>query len=275
MARTRHRLLTALLGSALAGFTYYGYRSDLLEARARVASGSRLAQAATGPIEYAAAGSGPPVLIVHGAGGGFDQGMALGDALADRFHVIAVSRFGYLRTPLPEDASAVAQADAHAALLDALEIRQAAIIGASAGAPSALQFALRHPERTRALVLLVPAAYVPRPEGAPAVTPTPLVAFLAGTVLRSDFLFWTALHLARDTLIRSLLATPPALVKQAQSDEQSRVQRLLRADSPRERAPPRPDERRGRHVVARARRARDDYRTDARHQLRRRPVRYL
>jgi pimeloyl-ACP methyl ester carboxylesterase len=52
-----------------------------------------------------------------------------------------MSRFGYLRTPLPADASAAAQADAHACLLDALGIRRAAIVGASAGAPSAMQFA--------------------------------------------------------------------------------------------------------------------------------------
>ncbi len=57
--------------------------------------------------------------------------MAFAEALADRFHVIAMSRFGYLRTPLPLDASASAQADAYACLLDALNIRQAAIIGDS------------------------------------------------------------------------------------------------------------------------------------------------
>ena len=39
-------------------------------------------------------------------------------------------------------------------------------MGVSAGGPSALQFALRFPDRTRALVLLVPAVYTPRPDGA-------------------------------------------------------------------------------------------------------------
>lgn len=227
MARTSTRALAVLLGSALAGISYYAYRRDMLRARARIAHDSRIAQTARGPIEYAAAGSGPPVLIVHGAGGGFDQGMALGQVLADRFHVIAMSRFGYLRTPLPEDASAAAQADGHAALLDALKNQRAAVIGVSAGAPSAMQLALRHPGRIKALVLQVPAAYVPRPEGSPSVPAPPWVAFLSYTALRSDFLFWAAVRLARDTLIRSILATPPELVKQASAEEQARVQTII------------------------------------------------
>jgi len=52
---------------------------------------------------------------------------------------------GYLRTPMPADASAAAQADAHACLLDALGIRRAAVMGGSAGAPSALQMGTSPP----------------------------------------------------------------------------------------------------------------------------------
>lgn len=193
----------------------------------RVTTGSQIAQTAGGPIEYAAAGSGSPVLVVHGAGGGFDQGLAIGRPYVDRFHVIAPSRFGYLRTPLPADASAAAQADAHAHLLDALDIRQVAVLGVSAGAPSAMQFALRHPHRTKALVLLVPATYTPRPRGAPSMTAPPLVAFFANTALRSDFLFWAAIKLAPDAVIRSLLGTPPERVRRAAPEEKTRIQIVL------------------------------------------------
>ena len=81
--------------------------------------------------------------MVHGSGGGYDQGLDFGEPLASKgLRIIAVSRFGYLGTPLPADASAAAQADAYACLLDALKIRRAPVIGASAGAPSAMQFAL-------------------------------------------------------------------------------------------------------------------------------------
>src|SRR5688572_13998823 len=128
------------------GWVARSYQQDLQAARERIATSSSVARTACGAIEYAEAGSGPAVLVVHGAGGGFDQGLDFaGDLAASGFRVIAVSRFGYLRTPLPADASAAAQADAHACLLDALGIPRAAVIGASAGAPSSLQFALRYP----------------------------------------------------------------------------------------------------------------------------------
>jgi pimeloyl-ACP methyl ester carboxylesterase len=181
-----------------------------------------------GPIEYAERGEGQPVLVVHGAGGGFDQGLELGnDLVRAGFRVIAPSRFGYLRTPLPADASAEAQADAHACLLDALNVQSAAILGVSAGGPSALQFALRFPGRTRALVLLVPAVYAPRPSQAAPVRASRTTMFLLDTALRSDFLFWAASKVAHRTFIRAILGTPPDLVANASAEEQARVEAVL------------------------------------------------
>ena len=72
-----------------------------------------------------------------------------------------MSRFGYLRTSRPADASPEAQADAHICLLNALGIDRTAIMGISAGGPSAMQTALRHPNRVIALVLVVLIAYKP------------------------------------------------------------------------------------------------------------------
>jgi 2-hydroxy-6-oxonona-2,4-dienedioate hydrolase len=56
------------------------YRHDFSQARARIATSS-IAQTVCGPVEYVSAGSGTPVLVVHGAGGGFDQGMDFGGDL--------------------------------------------------------------------------------------------------------------------------------------------------------------------------------------------------
>lgn len=219
-------VVLGLIGLSL--LVFIGYRSDLRQATARIATGSELVDTPCGPIEYAVAGKGAPVLVVHGAGGGFDQGAAFGTALQRQgFRVIAMSRFGYLRTPLPDDASAAAQADAHACLLDALRIERAAVIGVSAGAPSSLQFALRHPQRTSALVLLVPAIYAPRPGNAPPVKTPSGTEFLFDTALQSDFLMWAASKLARPTMFRAILATPADVVDGASADEQARAAQML------------------------------------------------
>lgn len=167
------------------------------------------------------------MLVVHGAGGGFDQGMDIADPLITAgYRVIAVSRFGYLRTPMPAEASAEAQADAHACLLTALGVQRAAVIGASAGAPSSLQFALRHPERCAALVLLVPAVFTPRPEGAAPVHTPRGTSLMFDTALRSDFVFWAAQHVAPALLGRAILATPAAVLASADAAERARVARI-------------------------------------------------
>jgi 2-hydroxy-6-oxonona-2,4-dienedioate hydrolase len=163
---------------------YPFFLSDMRAARERISTGSNVVQTRCGPIEYAEAGRGPAVLLVHGAGGGFDQSMmAAGNELAQTARVIAPSRFGYLRTPLPPDASPAAQADAHACLLDALKVDRAFVFAASAGSPSAMQFALRHAERTRGLALLVPLAYKPD-------SPIPAPPSAARWLFHSEFVIW-------------------------------------------------------------------------------------
>lgn len=226
---------TAICALALAvAFVYASYRRDIAAARARVASGSLIANTPCGPIEYAVAGNGPPVLVIHGAGGGFDQGLEFSRPLMENgFEVIAVSRFGYLRTPLPADASPAAQADAHACVLDALKLPQAVVFGGSAGAPSAMQLCLRHPQRCSAMVLGVPLAFVQRPASAPPPAPASRLAlFLMETTLKSDFAFWITTKLAHDYMVQTILATPPADVRNATADEQDRVEQVLRHIEP-------------------------------------------
>jgi pimeloyl-ACP methyl ester carboxylesterase len=234
MTRSHGRVVRTGLGIGLAfGAGYVGagalaaFRRDMRRARRRLRA-SHIAETERGPIEFAEAGSGAPILVVHGAGGGFDQGLDFARTLAARgFRIIAMSRFGYLRTPLPADASAEAQADAHARLLDALRIERAAIIGASAGAPSALQFALRHPQRCSALVLMVPALYAPHAGEASSLRAPSGTEFAFATALRSDLLLWAALRFVRRLVTRALLATPPEVVAAAEPEEQARVLRIL------------------------------------------------
>ena len=209
------------------------FDSDMKLAAARAASGSVVIDTRCGPIEYQEAGTGAALLMVHGSGGGHDQGMAFaGDLARQGIRVIAMSRFGYLRTPRPADASPAAQADAHVCLLDALGIGQAAVVGGSAGAPSAMQTAIRHPARVSALVLLVPLAYKP---ATVANSASPLAAPAEAILMRligSDLLFWTGLHVARDQVIRYVLATPPEQVAAASPQERARVNAILDAILP-------------------------------------------
>jgi pimeloyl-ACP methyl ester carboxylesterase len=108
-----------------------------------------------GPIEYSVTGSGPAVLILHGSPGGYDMGIAFSQLIdSPHFTYIAVSRPGYLRTPLASGETPEEQADLYAALLDKLGIREATVIGVSGGGPSALQFALRYPDRCTKLVMI-------------------------------------------------------------------------------------------------------------------------
>jgi hypothetical protein len=135
------------------GFSIKQYQKELSIARDRILEASQVVKTAQGRIEYSTAGRGLPVLYIHGAGGGHDMGLLFARRIGDDFHWICPSRFGYLRTPIPQDASFESQADTYAALLDYLHIEKAAIIGLSAGGPSALLFALRYPNRCAALVL--------------------------------------------------------------------------------------------------------------------------
>ena len=204
------------------------FDSDIKIAQANAARGSVLLQTRCGPIEYQEAGNGVPLLAVHGSGGGHDQGMAFAAGLARKgVRVIAMSRFGYLRTPMPAEPSVAAQADAHVCLLDALGIAKAAVMGGSAGGPSALQMAIRYPDRVSALVLLVPLAYKP-PTQADSAAPMP--AWVENMMMRmigSDFLFWVVLHVARDQAIKLVLATPPGLLTTASPAERARVSAML------------------------------------------------
>lgn len=108
-----------------------------------------------GLVEYARIGSGPVVMCLHGMPGGFDQGIFGFDWIYSAgFQVLAPSRPGYLGTPLSTGASYPEAADAFASLLDNLQIDKVSVVSISGGGPTAYQFAIRHPDRTNALVAI-------------------------------------------------------------------------------------------------------------------------
>lgn len=215
-------LAVALLGG---GYIWSRFRRAVNLAEQRVAGRSTTISTPFGTLEYAVAGSGAPLLMIHGTGGGFDQGLRFASALKQRgYQIVAPSRFGYLRSDFPADPSLANQADAFITLLDHLGIDRLAVIGGSAGALSATAFALRHPDRCTALILLVPAANV---SGSDPVEMSARQQKVVRALLNSDFLYWSALETAPEKLIGSLLATDPTLLATVSPSERARAFAIL------------------------------------------------
>jgi pimeloyl-ACP methyl ester carboxylesterase len=179
---------------------YLRYRRDMNAARARLAALDRhVISTRWGAVEYAERGCGSPVLVVHGIFQHCVAGLfSVRDLLLDR-RVIAPSRFGYLGSSIPSNTTPAAQADAFAALLDALDIGQIDVVAFSAGATSALQLALRHPERVKHLVVLV---------GNLPTSPTAIVQPSWTKRINRQFIMWALRTFAPSTTARLVAAVP-------------------------------------------------------------------
>lgn len=231
--RTIILVAAAVFASIGAAVGAKAYTDAVRAAEARLLGRSAVVATSQGRLEYAIAGSGNPILMIHGTGGGFDQGLIFTEGLVPHgFQVIAPSRFGYLRSGFPQDPSSERQADTFVELLDRLGIARVAVAGGSAGALSAAQFALRHPDRCSALILIVPAANV---HGEDPVEMTRIQEYAVRRLTTSNFLFWAASRVARERMIGTLLATDPALVRDASASERARVDRILQEIMPVER----------------------------------------
>ena len=183
---------------------YRRYRCDMNAARARLVAVNRhIVSTRWGAVEYAERGSGAPVLVIHGIFHNCVGGLlSVRDFFLDR-RVIAPSRFGYLGSSMPPHATPAAQADVFAALLDALEIDQIDVVGLSAGATSALQLALRHPEKVKHLAVLV---------GNLPGSPTAVTQPSWTKRVNRQFVMWALKTFAPSTMIRMVAAVPRGFV---------------------------------------------------------------
>jgi 2-hydroxy-6-oxonona-2,4-dienedioate hydrolase len=192
MRRALMLILLALFLGAVAVLLVY--QRDLRAAQARLSANASVVETDHGPVAFQAGGAGAPVLAIHGAGGGHDQGRLLGEAfLPEKHRWIAPSRFGYPGSPMPADPSTAAQADAFAGLLDALGHDRVTVLAMSGGVPPALHFALRHPERVQALILLSSAPYAPLTAEEQEL-PVPL--WLYDALFASDLPLWAILRIS-------------------------------------------------------------------------------
>jgi pimeloyl-ACP methyl ester carboxylesterase len=104
------------------------------------------------------AGTGPPVIAVHGLGATKGSFLPTVVALSDRFRVIALDLPGFGDSDKPIGAAYDPRFFARAVidLLDELELDRVHLIGNSLGGRIALEVGLRQPERVNRLVLLAP-----------------------------------------------------------------------------------------------------------------------
>jgi pimeloyl-ACP methyl ester carboxylesterase len=110
-------------------------------------------------LEYEVTGDGEPVVFIHGAliADSF-RPMLEDPAFADRFRCITYHRRGYeASTPSPQPATIADQADDCRALLGALQIERAHVVGHSFGGVIALKLAMDTPQLVRSLAVLEPA----------------------------------------------------------------------------------------------------------------------
>ncbi|SDI71850.1 alpha/beta fold hydrolase [Pseudomonas panipatensis] len=104
---------------------------------------------------YLVTGQGEPVVLIHGVGLNKEMwgGQIVG--LAPHFQVIAYDMLGHGASPRPASGTALeAYADQLFELLEHLDLPRATIIGFSMGGLVARAFALKHAQRTAALVIL-------------------------------------------------------------------------------------------------------------------------
>lgn len=200
------------------------YFRDMKRAYERIRLRGAVVSSPYGNIEYTEGGSGPPVLVIHGSGGGYDQGELMVRAvLGEQFHWITPSRFGYLRSTFREGATFDDQAHAYAYLLDQLGVKKAAVVALSHGGPSALLFAVLHPERVSSLTLISCGV-------ASSVTPDQAQANRKGdmlmTIFKHDSLYWVITKLFRRQLME-LMGADDAVITGLTSEQRELVDQVI------------------------------------------------
>ena len=108
---------------------------------------------------YVEAGSGPPVVLIHGSVSDYREWSKQMKPLARRYRVIAYSRRYHWPNARPgtgADSSHEVQVEDLAAIIKALKLGPVHLVGHSFGGAVTLHLALRYPELVRSLVLAEP-----------------------------------------------------------------------------------------------------------------------
>jgi 2-hydroxy-6-oxonona-2,4-dienedioate hydrolase len=214
--------LLALLAPAVAIAIWFAL--DTRRAYARITGHSTVLPSPLGDIEFKREGKGIPVLVVHGSGGGYDQGALIATAiLGEEFDWIAPSRFGYLHSTFRGGETFDDQAEAYAYLLDSLGLQKVAVVALSHGGPSALLFAVRYPERVSSLTLL--SCGVASSSDASQVKANQKGDVLT-MIFKFDILYWVVCKLMRKQLLR-LMGASDGVIAALTTEQRTLVNQVI------------------------------------------------
>jgi pimeloyl-ACP methyl ester carboxylesterase len=228
MFRGKLGWIAAALVPAVA-LTLAAYLRDIKRAYERVRGKSTVIPSAYGNVEYTEGGAGPHVLVIHGSGGGYDQGELIVQSFLDKgFHWIAPSRFGYLRSTYREGATFDHQAHAYAALLDHLGVESASVVALSHGGPSALLFAALCPERVSSLCL-ISAGVTAAPTGERGQADKK--GNMLTTIYQHDWLYWGITKLFKKRFT-GLMGATGAVIRELTPGQRELVDRIIAEMNP-------------------------------------------
>jgi 3-oxoadipate enol-lactonase len=184
-------------------------------------------------IYYEVHGAGDPLLLIGGLGSDITLFSQLIPGLAAHRQVIALDNRGAGRSDKPDIPYSVAMmADDAVAVLDALRIETADILGVSMGGKIALEIALTHPARVRRLALVSSSA-APRTGKLTMSWPMRLaqgfgkIGLLQGEYPQPDYAFRRQLEASGeyDALSRLGSVTVPVLIAHGRQDKTTAFER--------------------------------------------------
>jgi pimeloyl-ACP methyl ester carboxylesterase len=162
-----------------------------------------------GPVHYIDfGGHGKPLLMVHGLGGSALNWMAVGPALAEHYHSIAIDLAGFGQTPLHGRSATVgANAELVSKFIDKVIGEPVVLAGNSMGGHIAILQSADHPQQVAELILVDPAVPIPITQ---APRPNPLILGAAAALsipgLADVLVQYRVRRLGAESVVRQALA---------------------------------------------------------------------
>jgi pimeloyl-ACP methyl ester carboxylesterase len=166
-----------------------------------------------GPVHYIDfGGAGQPLLMVHGLGGSALNWMAVGPALAERYHAVAIDLAGFGQTPLHRRSATVgANAELVNEFIEKVIGEPVVLVGNSMGGHIAIVESADHPAQVTACILVDPAVPIPISQ---APRPNPLILGAAAALsipgLAEVLVQYRVRRLGPEALVREALALASA-----------------------------------------------------------------